>query len=344
MEGKRELIYYIARRAAASVLVIIGTIIIVFLISHLLTNDPARLWAGPKARGVTIAYVIQRYHLNAPLLVQLWYFIVDFFTGNLGIDPITGASISSEILFYFPNTLELVLTSLLFIIIMGVGLGYLAAINFSSKKDALIRILYSAAWASPTFLVAILAILIFTSYIPIFPSGGMNSPGMLPPAHITGLYVLDSLLSRNLGDFTDGLYHLILPSLALAFLNFGIVTRISRNGILSVKWLPYVKVARAKGLDETKVSRNHILRTGLIESNTVIAVMFGWLITGTVVVEQIFSWPGIGKFAYSAISESNYPVLIFVVITFTIFVIIANLIADIMYAILDPRIRLGGEN
>ncbi len=343
MEGKKELAYYIARRIGTSILVILGTIIIIFLISHLLSKDPAALWAGPKAKPSTIAYVILRYHLDAPLYTQLWYFILNFFTGNLGLDPVTGKSISSEIAFYFPNTLELVLAALVIIIILGLGLGYIAAINFSNKKDAIIRILYTAAWASPTFLVSTLAILIFSSYIPIFPSGGMYSPNILPPTRFTGIFVLDSLLSLNSGDFVNGLDHLILPALTLAFLNFGIVTRISRNGILGVKWMPYVKVARAKGLNEKYVNRNHILRNGLIESNTVIAVMFGWLITGTVVVEEIFSWPGIGRFAYAAISSDDYPVLIYVVITFTVFVIAANLIADVMYAVLDPRIRLSGE-
>jgi len=182
-----------------------------------------------------------------------------------------------------------VLTSLLITILSGVGLGYVAAINFGTRKDTIIRIIYTAAWASPTFLVSILAVIVFSSYLPLFPSSGMYSPTIIPPARITGMFILDSLIGLNFGDFVDGIYHLILPAFTLAFLNFGIITRISRNGILGVKWLPYVKFARARGLDEKRVNRNHILRNGLIESNTVIAVMFGWLVTGTVVVEEIFS-------------------------------------------------------
>ncbi|MCW6158557.1 MAG: ABC transporter permease [Thermoplasmatales archaeon] len=343
MEGKRELAYFILKRAALSVLVVLGTIIIVFLISHYLSKNPAALWAGPKARPATIAYVINRYGLNKPIWFQLSLFIKDFFTGNYGTDPVTNLPISYEIFLYFPNTIELILTSLVIIVILGVGLGYISAINFGTKKDAFIRILYTGAWAAPTFLVSILAIIIFSSYIPVFPSGGMFSAITIPPPHITGLSILDSLLTLNFPDFVDGIYHIILPALVLAFLNFGIITRISRNGILGVKWLPYVKSARARGLDERSVNRRHILRNGLVESNTVIAVMFGWLITGDVVVEEIFSWPGIGKFAYTAIANDDYPVLIFIVIVFTILVIVANLIADIMYATLDPRIRLGGE-
>lgn len=342
MIGKKDLVFFIIKRVLFSFFVIIGTIIILFLISHVLSKNPAVLWAGPKAKPSTIAYIVKEYDLNKPLYVQLLIFFQGLFTGNFGIDPVTHQPIASEIFFYFPNTIELVLTALLFIIIFGIGLGYLSAIHFNSKLDDFIRVLYTSAWATPTFLASILAILIFTSYIQIFPSGGMYTPGLTPPPRITGIFVIDSLITGNFQDFVNGVYHLILPALTLAFLNFGIVTRISRSGILNVKWMPYVKNARAKGLDDRRINRSHILRNGLIESNTVIAVMFGWLVTGTVVVEQIFSWPGIGKFAYMAITSDDYPALIYIVVIFTILVIVANLIADILYALLDPRIVLQG--
>lgn len=343
MEGKRELLYFIVKRAIASFIVILGTILIVFLISHFLNPNPAVLWAGPKAKPTTIQAVIQRYHLNAPLYTQLFLFYRDFFTGNLGMDPVTGQSISKEILFYFPNTLELVLAAMVFIIVIGVVLGYIAGVNFGSRKDTAIRLFYTSSWAAPSFLVAILAVLVFSSFVRIFPSGGMHSPYTIPLHRVTGIFVIDSLLDLNFGAFIDGIYHLILPSLVLAFLSFGLITRITRNGILSVKWLPYVKSARARGLSEKDIQRHYVLRTGLIQSNTVIAVMFSWLITGTIIIEEIFSWPGIGKFAYDAVTSDDYPALIFITITFTIFVVVVNLLADIMYAVLDPRIRLEGD-
>lgn len=343
MEGIRELLIYIGKRIITSLLVIFAAIVIVFLISHVLTSNPAALWAGPKAKPSTINYIVLRYHLNDPLYVQFEYFLLGLLQGDLGLDPVTGKPIMSEIMFYFPNTLELVISSLIIIIIVGIGLGYIAAIKFGTKIDSAIRIFYTAAWASPIYLISVFFILAFSSWIPLFPSGGMYSSTIIPPRTITGIFILDSLLNLDFSAFADGVYHLILPSISLAFLNFGIITRISRNGILSVKWMPYVKMARAKGLDEKQVNRYHILRNGLIESNTMIAVMFGWLITGTVVTEEIFSWPGVGRFAYQAITSDNYLVLIYIVILFTVFVIIANLIADILYAILDPRIRMGGE-
>ncbi|MEM3335937.1 MAG: ABC transporter permease [Thermoplasmata archaeon] len=343
MEGVKELLIYIGKRVGTSIIVIFAAIIIVFLISHVLTSNPAALWAGPKAKPSTINYIIIRYHLNDPLYIQFEYFILSLLKGDLGLDPVTGKPIMSEILYYFPNTLELVFSALILIVIIGIGLGYIAAIKFGSKIDGAIRIFYTAAWASPIYLISVLFILAFSTYLPIFPSGGMYSPTIVLPRQITGIFIIDALLNFNLGAFLDGVYHLVLPSISLAFLNFGIITRISRNGILNVKWMNYVKLAKAKGLSEKNINRYHILRNGLIESNTMIAVMFGWLITGTVITEEIFSWPGVGRFAYEAITSDNYPVLIYIVILFTIFVIVANLIADIFYAILDPRIRMGGE-
>lgn len=322
---------------------IIGTIVVIFFISHFLSSNPAALWAGPKAKQSTIQAVIQRYHLNSPWYDQLYFFIIGIFSGNLGADPVTGQPVMSEILFYFPNTLELVIAALVIIVILGVGLGYVSAINFGSKKDGLIRVAYTAAWATPTFFGSMTAILLFSTYIPIFPSGGMFNPSLNPPVTLTGIFVLDSLIEFNFVDFANGMYHLVLPAVTLALLNFGLVARISRSGILDVRWSPHVKTAYSKGLDEKEVRRKHILRNGLIEANTVVAVMFGWLISGTVVVEELFSWPGIGQFAYSAVTSDNYPVLIAVVVYFTIGVIIVNLIADIIYAVLDPRISLGGD-
>ncbi|MEM0121010.1 MAG: ABC transporter permease [Thermoprotei archaeon] len=338
----QELTLFLLRRILSSIFAIIGVFVIVFLVSHALSPDPARLWAGPKARSSTIYAVEVRYHLNQPYPIQFYYFIKDYLTGNLGVDPVTGKSIASEIAYYLPNTLELVLASLVVIVVVGVFLGYVSAVNFGGYRDAAIRVFYLASWATPTYLGAILAVLGFATYLRLFPSGGMYSPTLTPPPHVTGIFILDSLIAGDWADFASGVYHLTLPALTLAFLNFGIITRVARSSMLEAKWSPHVKQAAAKGLPTTTIRVRHVLRNGLIDVNTLGAVMFGWLLGGTVVVEQIFAWPGIGQFAYSAIASDNYPVLIPVVLVFTVGVILANLVADILYSVLDPRIRLGG--
>jgi peptide/nickel transport system permease protein len=272
-----------------------------------------------------------RYHLNQPLYAQYYYFMRDLFTGNFGIDPLTGQSIFSEILFYLPNTLELVLFSFLILVIVGVAVGYVAGMHFSTIRDSVARIIYLISWSTPMYLGAIVAILVFANWVPIFPSGGM------------GIFLIDALFELNMPAFLSGVQHLILPALVLAFVNFGLISRAVRSSILNVRWSTYVKTARAKGLSESEVRRKHILRNALIDATSLSAVIFGWVLTSTVVVEELFAWPGLGQFAYQAIYGNDYPALIPVVVVFTLGVIIANFIADVAYSLLDPRIALGGH-
>jgi len=288
--------------------------------------------------------VAARYHLNEPIYLQYYYFMRDLVTGNFGIDPLTGQTILSEIRFYLPNTLELVLFSFAILVIVGVGLGYFAGMRFSTLGDSIVRIIYLTSWSTPMYLAAIVAILLFAHYIPLFPSGGMYSLALTPVQNITGFFLLDALLELNFSAFLSGIQHLILPACVLALVNFGLVSRAVRSSILNVRWSTYVKTARAKGLKERDVKRKHILRNALIDATSLSAVLFGWVLTSTVVVEELFAWPGLGQFAYQAIYANDYPVLIPVVIVFTIGVIAANFVADVAYSLLDPRIAMGAQS
>jgi peptide/nickel transport system permease protein len=337
----RDFLPYLGRRVIGAIAVLIGATLLVFFISYILNPDPAHLWAGARASKSTIAAVVARYHLNQPWWVQLYYFLQSYATGNFGVDPQTGKSIISEIEFYFPNTLELVLVSMLMIVVLGIGMGYISGMRFGSKIDHLIRIFYLATWSSPYYLGGFLAILVFSTYIPLFPSSGMFSQTLTPINHITGIYILDALLQLNGPAFISGLDHVFLPAAVLALLDFGLVARIMRSSILNKRWSTHVKAARAKGMAEGEVRRNHILRNALIDTNTIIAVTFGFLLSGTIVIEEIFSWPGIGYFTYQAIVSIDYPVLVPCVLLFTLGVIVANFVADVFYSLLDPRIALG---
>ena len=317
---------------------------IIFFISHVLNPDPARLWAGPRARESTIIAVAARYHLNEPIYLQYYYFMRDLISGNFGIDPLTGQTILSEIRFYLPNTLELVLFSFALLVVVGVSLGYFAGMRFSTFGDSVIRVIYLTSWSTPMYLGAILAILLFAHYVPIFPSGGMYSLSVGPVKSVTGFYVIDAFLEFNIPAFLSGFEHLILPACVLALVNFGLVSRAVRSSILNVRWSTYVKTARAKGLKEQEVKRKHILRNALIDATSLSAVLFGWLLTGTVVIEELFAWPGLGQFAYQAIYANDYPVLIPVVVVFTVGVIVANFAADVAYSLLDPRIGMGAQS
>ena len=282
--------------------------------------------------------------MNEPLYTQYYYFIRDLVTGNFGIDPLTGQSILSEIRFYLPNTLELVLCSFVILVIVGVAIGYFAGMHFSALGDSFARLTYLVSWSTPMYLAAIVAILVFANYVPIFPSGGMYSLSISPPQPVTGIFLIDALIDLNIPAFLSGVRHLILPALVLAFVNFGLISRAVRSSILNVRWSTYVKTARAKGLTESEVRRKHILRNALIDATSLSAVVFGWVLTSTLVVEELFAWPGLGQFAYQAIFSSDYPVLVPIVVVFTLGVIAANFVADVIYSLLDPRIALGGHN
>ncbi len=268
----------------------------------------------------------------------------DLFTGNFGIDPLTGQTILSEIRFYLPNTLELVLSSFVLLLIVGILLGYFAGMHFSTLGDSVARVIYLVSWSTPMYLAAIVAILVFANYLPLLPSGGMYSLSITPPQPVTGIFLIDALLGLNVPAFLSGLQHLILPAAALAFVNFGLISRAVRSSILNVRWSTHVKTARAKGLSESEVRRKHILRNALIDATSLSAVIFGWVLTSTLVVEELFAWPGLGQFAYQAIFSSDYPVLIPIVVVFTLGVIVANFVADVAYSLLDPRIGIGGSN
>ncbi|HKW05009.1 MAG TPA: ABC transporter permease [Nitrososphaerales archaeon] len=338
----RDFLTFLGKRALGTVAIMLGVVIVIFLISHVLNPDPSALWAGAKARVSTVQQIRAEYHLGDPLYVQLYYFVVNTFTGNLGTDPVTGQSIAKEILLYAPNTIELVLAALIITVLIGVALGYISAMHFSSRVDSLIRVVYLTTWATPYYLGAIAAILVFSFAIPILPSGGMYDLSLTPPTTVTGIFVLDSLLSLNFSAFLSGLQHLILPAGVLALLDFGIVTRVTRSSILDVRWSTHVNSAKARGVPDSKANRRHILRNGLIDATTISAIVFGWMLSGTVIVEEIFAWPGIGQFSYTAIQNLDYPALVPVVVFFTFGVIIANFAADVIYSILDPRIALGG--
>jgi len=341
MIALRDFLPYLGKRILGAIFVLLGAMLLVFFISYVLNPDPAHLWAGARATQKTIEDVVKRYHLDQPWYVQLYYFLQSYVTGNLGTDPQTGKSVLSEMAFYFPNTLELVLVSMVMIIVLGIASGYIAGMHFGTKTDHAIRIFYLATWSSPYYLGGFLAILVFSSYLPLFPSCCMYSQTLAPINHITGIYILDALIQLNGAAFLSGLDHVFMPAAVLALLDFGLVARIMRSSILNARWSTHVKAARAKGMAEGEVRRNHILRNALIDTNTITAVTFGFLLSGTIVIEEIFAWPGIGYFTYKAIVSINYPVLVPCVLLFTLGVIVANFIADVFYSLLDPRIALG---
>src|SRR6267143_2443246 len=327
---------FIGKRLLYLVPVVLGVMMITFFFTHVAVSNPCAVWAGRNATPQQIEACRATYGLNKPLSDQFARYMGRLLTGDWDQAP-AGGAVFPAIAQAFPATLELVLTALFLIIVVGIPLGVIAASNNGRWPDHLVRIFYLSGWATPTYLGAIvLAILIGPALG--MPSGGefLGSPTFARPTHMS---VLDALISGDLPATGDAILHLILPASSLAFLNLGIATRMTRSSMLEVLPLDFVKTARMKGLSEFWVLYKHALRNSLISTTTVLGVTAGGLLSGTVVIETIFQWPGIGGYAFDAVTNYNFPGAIAVVIVFAIGVVVSNMVADILYGVLDPRVE-----
>jgi ABC-type dipeptide/oligopeptide/nickel transport system permease component len=328
---------FIGKRLVQLIPVLIGITILTFVFTHLSAVNPCNQWF-PHAGAGTLANC--RAMFAQPLDVQYWNYVTNFVHGNWGAS-VDGVAVYPAIAAGLPATLELVFASLFLMIVIGIPLGVIAAQSAGRWADHLVRIFYLSGWATPTYLGAVIAAIFLAPYLGL-PSHGEYTSSPPPFPQYTHMSVLDAMLAGNLPWTEDAIAHLILPAAVLAFINMGIATRMTRSSMLEVIPLDFVKSARMKGLSEFWVMYKHALRNSLITTTTVLGVTAGGLLAGTVVIEEVFGWPGIGAYAYTAIggggNAPNYDGAIAVVAIFAIGVVIANLIADILYGILDPRV------
>jgi len=332
------LLKYVGRRLLLLLPTLFGVLLLVFVVSRVLIPNPARAWAGPRADEETVRKIGERYH---PVHIQFWYYVTDLLRGDWGHSPSSGQPVLKMIATFFPATVELATAAMTISILVGVFLGVVSAANQNKPIDHASRIFALFGVASPPFLIALLIQLIFFYYLQLFPeSGGRISIMMVPPKHITGLFVVDSLVTGNWAAFWDSLSHLIMPATALALLYFGIASRLTRASMLEAMRMDYVRMARAKGLPLRTVIYKHALRNALIPTTSVMTVMFAYMLGGSVVTEMIFSWPGVGRYAATSILNLEYPAVMGVTLVFALSVILVNLLADILYVFLDPRITL----
>jgi len=210
----------------------------------------------------------------------------------------------------------------------------------NKKLDHSIRVIYLAGFSSPPFFVALLFLFVFSYYLNLFPTSGQLDSNLVPPTRITGMYIVDSLLTANWVTLKDSLWHIVMPATALALTYFGIVTRIMRSSMLEVFQKDFIRASFAKGLSRRAVVYKHAIRNAMIPTTTVLGLLLGALLGGTIVIETIFVWPGIGYYATQSIENLNFPSVMGVTVLFTLGVVFANLIADILYGIIDPRIKV----
>jgi peptide/nickel transport system permease protein len=283
----------------------------------------------------------EKYHLNDPVYVQYYYYLVNLFQGNLGYSPsrnfVPVAEVIGETL---PFTVQIAFFGIVMTILIGILLGVLSARYNHTSVDTAIRAVYMTGYASPPFFLALVLLIIFVFHLGILQSGGAFDPNLTQPTWITGIPMIDSLLEGNYAYFTSSLLHVILPSTALAIAFFGVVTRVLRSSMLEVMHANYIRTARAKGLDEGAVFFKHGLRHALISVVTLSSLIVTWIITGTIFVENVFSYPGMGRYVVQALNGQDYPGILGTTIVYAIVIVASNLAADLLYAVVDPQVRL----
>lgn len=291
------------QRCWGLVLVVAGVCVITFIISHLIPGDPARLLAGDRASDAIVENIRQQLGLDQPLYVQFYRYVSDLFHGDLGTSIRTGRPVLEELRIFFPATLELAFGALLLALLIGIPLGILSAVWRNRWLDHLVRIMAITGISTPAFWLGLGVIVLFYGHLQILPGGGRLDDWLDPPTHVTGFYLLDALLEGNGEVFFNALQHLILPALTLAFVHLGIVARQIRSAML-------------EQLSE--------------------------VLYGAVLTETVFAWPGMGAWVVTSIQALDFPAVMGFAVVVSFAYVLVNLVVDLLYLWIDPRIGRGG--
>ena len=333
---------FLLRRLAALVLLGLGITLIAFMLTQLVPGDPVTANLGEQAAAdpAVVQAFRERYGLDEPLPVQYWRYLTNLLHGDLGESLQNHQPVRDDLGTFVPATAELAILSTLIAVLVGVAFGVTAAVRRNRFTDHALRVVSLAGISMPTFWIALVALYLFFFRFGWFPGGDRLDPGVLVPPHRTGMYSVDALLAGQWSTAWDSLHHLVLPALVLAAYNVGLLTRYTRSAVLEVIENDYVRAARAKGLPERNVLVRHVLRAALPSVVTVIGLVFANVLTGTVLVETIFAWPGIGQYAYRSAVTLDLPAIMGVSLFVAIVYISVNFVVDVLYGVIDPRIRV----
>jgi peptide/nickel transport system permease protein len=333
---------FVARRLAALVLLGIGITLVVFVLTQLVPSNAVTANLGEQAAGdpAAVAAFKQHYGLDKPLPLRYILYLKHLVHGDLGQSALTHDAVTHDLGTFIPATAELAIVSVLLAAVFGVAFGVYAAMRRNKLADHLLRVVSLGGISMPTFWIALVALYLGFYKLGWFPGSDRLDPGQLPPPHHTGLYTIDALVSGKWSLFVQVLRHLALPALVLAAFNVSLLTRYTRSAVLEVATNDYVRAGRAKGIPERTVIRRYILRAALPSVVTVLGLVFANVLTGAVLVERIFTWPGIGQYAYNAAVALDVPAIAGVSLFVAVVYITVNFVVDVLYGVIDPRIRI----
>jgi peptide/nickel transport system permease protein len=331
---------FLLSRIVGLLLVVLGITLVTFITLHIFPSDPARLLAGPGATETQLRQIRADLGLDQPLPIQYLRYLGDLTHGNLGTSIQTGQPVANDLVQRLPATLELALVTMVLYIAISIPLGVAAALTRGGPLDLVIRVLSTSGLAVPAFWLGFLLQLVLYRELGWFQNPvGRLPPNVPPPQTITGLYLVDSLVTGNLSAFTSAATQLVLPVTCLVVSRLGVGVKLTRTSLLDVIGSDYVRTARAKGLREHSVVYGHALRNALMPVITALGIQFGYLLGGTLVVEVVFGWPGIGQYAIGSITTVDFPAIMSVTVVISVFFVLSNFAVDLLYLYLDPRLR-----
>lgn len=330
---------YLSRRLFHLVLIMFGVSVLVFLMLRMIPGDPAQLLLGEYASPSELTRLRTRLGLDQPYPVQYWIYIKNMFLGDFGKSVRTGAPIINEISPRIVATIELSMAAMLLATLFGIAAGVLSSVRQYSIFDYGSMFLALIGVSMPIFWLGLMLIYVFAVKFPILPMMGRISMGLDAPS-VTGLVFVDALIAGRFSGSWDALRHLVLPSFTLATIPMAIIARITRSSMLEVLNKDYVRTARAKGLDEIVVVLRHALRNAFLPVVTVLGLNLGLLLGGAVLTETIFSWPGLGRYVVDSLMARDYAAVQGCILIFAVVMAMINLVVDLVYVLLDPRIRV----
>jgi len=333
------MVKYVIKRLVLFIIVIFGVVSITFFISHVIPADPVAAILGENAPQELVEKMERELGLDLPLGQQYTRYLKGLLNWNFGISLRTQNQVSEDLRVYFPATIELALLALFIAIIFGISIGVISAVKRNQWPDNASRVFSLLGISMPAFWLGLLFILILYYHLGLIPAGGRLSPSISPPPMISGLYLLDSLIAGQFKTFWDALYHLLGPALVLGWIQTAYICRVTRSSMLEVLNEEYIRTARVKGLKEKTVIFKHAFRNASIPVLTMIGISFGYMLEGSVLTETVFGYPGLGRYAVNSFLSLDLNAVIGSVTLIAICYALSNLIVDLLYATLDPRIK-----
>jgi peptide/nickel transport system permease protein len=338
--GEQGLPRYIVSRLLGAALMVLLATLVIFLIANMVPGDPVLTQLGDIAANnpVMVAAYRHRWGLDLPLWDRYWIFLTGLLHGDLGVSISSQRPVLEDIAQYAPATVELSSVAFLLSLVVGLPLGIVAAMRRDAWIDHLARAISLVGVSAPTFWLAFIMLAVFYGWLGWAPGPGQISPDQFPPPDVTGFMLIDAPLAGQWDTFWDAVHHLMLPAIVLAAATLGLITRTTRAAMLEALSQDYVRVARAKGLLRRAIVLGHALPNALLPVVTLGGLAYAQLLTGTVLTETIFSWPGLGRYTFQSAVTLDFPAIMGITTVVAVIYVIINLLVDVSYALLDPRV------